>query len=704
LLCRCVAWALFVVAHAAAAATIDRQAVVRRNSPAVESIDATAPFSVGNGRFAFTVDVTGLQSLGSVYHPPGIPLDTMARWAWYSEPNPHLYTLAEASTVIDTDGKPVSYPTQENSAAGQWLRRNPSNYPLGEVGFVDGDGQPLAASDLTAIHQELDLWTGIISSRFAWRGIPVEVATLVHPDHDTLVVTASSRALRDGGLRVRLRFPRGFDAKTKNIPGLDWTLPGSHSTELAEHSSHSARLIRRRDALELQVGVNWEGSASFRAASSPHSFELLAKDRDTLAFEISFGLDRLPPVSSETEAREICAKHWAAFWASGAAVDLAGSTDPRARELERRVVLSQYLTAIQFDGEVPPSETGLTASSWYGKHNTEMVWWHVAHFAQWGRPEYIAHALDWFKRTLPYAQSLAAQRGLAGARWSKMVGPDGRESPGGNPLIVWNEPHSIYLAELLYRAHPTEDTLHAWKDVVLETASCMATMLHKDEKRGLYVLGPPLWIAQEIYDRTRSQNPCYELGYWRFALETAQAWRTRLGMRRSADWDQKIEQLSPLPVRGGRYVALESIPDTWENKESRHDHPSFLMALGMLPGPEVDRATMGRTLDSVLSSWDWDTKIWGWDYPMIAMTAARLGEPEKAMDILMKDGPGNHYSVNGQCPQRIDLSLYLPANGALLAAVGLMAGGWEGAPPGEAPGFPRDGAWHVRAEGFSRLP
>jgi len=89
---------------------------------------------------------------------------------------------------------------------------------------------------------------------------------------------------------------------------------------------------------------------------------------------------------------------------------------------------------------------------------------------------------------------------------------------------------------------------------------------------------------------------------------------------------------------------------------------------------------------------------------MIAMTAARLGEPEKAMDILMKDGPGNHYSVNGQCPQRIDLSLYLPANGALLAAVGLMAGGWEGAPPGEAPGFPRDGKWHVRAEGFSRLP
>jgi hypothetical protein len=32
---------------------------------------------------------------------------------------------------------------------------------------------------------------------------------------------------------------------------------------------------------------------------------------------------------------------------------------------------------------------------------------------------------------------------------------------------------------------------------------------------------------------------------------------------------------------------------------------------------------MTRTLDAVLSQWDWETKIWGWDYPMIAMTATR---------------------------------------------------------------------------------
>ena len=134
----------------------------------------------------------------------------------------------------------------------------------------------------------------------------------------------------------------------------------------------------------------------------------------------------------------------------------------------------------------------------------------------------------------------------------------------------------------------------------------------------------------------------------------------------------------------------------------------MLAPLGVLPmAPGVDRPTMERTLDAVLKTWDWETKIWGWDYPMVAMTAARLGEPKKAVDVLMKsDGPNNRYVSNGHVPQRGDLPVYLPANGALLAAVALMAGGWDGALKelGEAPGFPKDGTWVVRSEGLRKLP
>lgn len=41
---------------------INRKAVVERHTISVASFDTLASLSVGNGRFAFTVDATGLQS------------------------------------------------------------------------------------------------------------------------------------------------------------------------------------------------------------------------------------------------------------------------------------------------------------------------------------------------------------------------------------------------------------------------------------------------------------------------------------------------------------------------------------------------------------------------------------------------------------------------------------------------------------------
>ena len=85
------------------------------------------------------------------------------------------------------------------------------------------------------------------------------------------------------------------------------------------------------------------------------------------------------------------------------------------------------------------------------------------------------------------------------------------------------------------------------------------------------------------------------------------------------------------------------------------------------------------------------------------MSAARVGEPELAVDVLLMKGGMNKALPNGHYYQRANLPLYLPGNGNLLSAVALMAGGWDGAPPGSAPGFPKQG-WTVRAEGFRTMP
>jgi protein-glucosylgalactosylhydroxylysine glucosidase len=89
---------------------------------------------------------------------------------------------------------------------------------------------------------------------------------------------------------------------------------------------------------------------------------------------------------------------------------------------------------------------------------------------------------------------------------------------------------------------------------------------------------------------------------------------------------------------------------------------------------------------------------------MMAMTAARLGRPEAALDVLLMDTPKNTWLPNGHNYQEKRLPLYLPGNGGLLTAVAMMAAGWDGAPAGDAPGFPKDGRWKVRSEGLQPMP
>ena len=102
---------------------------------------------------------------------------------------------------------------------------------------------------------------------------------------------------------------------------------------------------------------------------------------------------------------------------------------------------------------------------------------------------------------------------------------------------------------------------------------------------------------------------------------------------------------------------------------------------------------MRATYLDVLRDWDWGS-TWGWDYPMMAMTATRLGEPGWAVDALMDAAGKNVVLPNGHNHQTDSLPLYLPGNGGLLAAVALMArthlDGGAGFPSG----------WDVQLEGF----
>jgi hypothetical protein len=683
---------------------IDRRALVMRHNVVVNKHDPLTPLSVGNGEFAFTADITGLQSFSHDYQA-GIPLGMRAQWGWHSLPNPEGYRLEDVLESYAVGGRQVPYasgigPDGEYSTAASWLRANPHRLHLGQIGLrsVKADGSPAAIEDLAGPHQLLDLWTGLLDSRFEIEGQPVEVRTVCHPARDLLAVRVESPLLASGRLTVTLAFPYGSGEWRDSA---NWTSPDRHTTE-ARISGCQADLVRVLDSSRYCVRVVCSESGGIRPVAN-HTFEISRQDGGPLEIVLGFSPAEIAvPLPGFHDVCEVSARHWAQFWGSGGAIDFSACADPRAGELERRVVLSQYLTAIQCAGSAPPQETGLACNSWYGKAHLEMHWWHAVHFALWDRLPLLERSLPWYQAILPLAQKTATQQGYGGARWPKMVGPDGRDSPSTvGVFLVWQQPHPIYFAELCYRAHPTRKTLDRYRQIVFETAEFMASYPVWDRANRRYVLGPALIPAQESYgrERTRNLNPAFELAYWHWALNVAQTWRERLGLARDPQWEQVLQQLSLPTVREGVYTAIETPPYTVPR-----DHPSMIAAWGVVPPtPLIDPQVMRQTLDRVLRTWDWPT-TWGWDYPMLAMTAARLGRPEQAVDALFIESAKNRYLANGHNYQSTRLPLYLPGNGGLLAAVAMMTAGWDGCPDSPAPGFPDDGQWHVRWEGLKRMP
>ncbi len=683
---------------------IDRRAVVMRHTVILERADPLTPLSVGNGRFAFTADISGLQTFPD-FHARGMPLGTHAEWGWHSLPNPAGYRLEDALEDYIVDGRAVPYLSGLDASgrytpAAEWLRANPHRLHLGRLGLhiVKANGTPLAVEDMTHPRQMLDLWAGLLDSRFEVEGQPVRVLTVCHPEQDVLAVRITSPLLDEGRLAVTLAFPYGA-AGWGNAA--DWTQPERHQTQ-AIIVGNRAEFTRILDADRYDVRLMCSPAAHVRTISA-HEYEIRQADGDTLEVVLTFAPTPLAdPLPDFDTTRAAAARHWAAFWESGGALDFSACTDPRAAELERRVVLSQYLTAVHCAGSMPPQETGLVCTSWYGKAHLEMHWWHAAHFALWDRLPLLERSLPWYERVLPLAQATAARQGYRGARWPKMVGPDGQDSPSEvGVFLIWQQPHPIYYAELCYRARPQRETLEQYRQIVFETAEFVASYPVWDKIGQRYILGPALIPAQESYarDRARNLNPTFELAYWYWALDVAQRWRERLGLGRHPDWERVLRHLARPAMRDGVYTAIETPPYTLPT-----DHPSLLAALGVLPPtPLIDPAVMQQTFDHVLRIWNWPT-TWGWDYPMLAMTAARLGRPEQAVDMLLFDSPKNRYLANGHNYQSPRLPLYLPGNGGLLAAVAMMAAGWDGAPDRPTPGFPTNGVWTVRAEGLRRMP
>ena len=679
---------------------IDRKELVQGHNPELFGFDYDSPMILGNGEFAFSADVTGLQTFYEDYRD-NLPLCTMSQWGWHTTPvsqERYSYTRDDLQlTMYDTYGRQVGYAKKKmpgNEQVYDWLRQNPHRLNLGRVGFgiKKRDGSPVKKEDITNIYQELDLYDGVLYSRFKVEGVPCAVRTCVHPTRDMIAVEVHSELITTHQMQIEITFPYGSPDKTAS----DWDNKDAHSTDVVFSDDGIVQMKRTLDQDEYYVTIR-ETSDNETEKRGRHLVVINAKTGNTIKTCIEFSNREKRSNIPTSRVFKECEAYWNNYWEEGGVIRLRDSRDPRGRELERRIILSQYLTAVQCAGSVPPQETGLSCNSWYGKFHLEMHFWHSAHFHFWNRTALLERSMQWYIDHLPDAKALAESQGYRGARWPKMVAADGIDSPSPiAPLLIWQQPHIIWYLESCYQDHPDQATLKKYADVMFETAEFMADFAVWDDQSGRYVLGPPCIPAQERHEPDKCMNPTYELEYWVFGLKIACQWRERMGLAPEKKWLDVMEKLAVPTIVNNTYMAQENCPETFEKVNT--DHPSMLCAYGLIPGSRIQPEVMDNTLTRVLNEWQFPT-MWGWDFGVIAMTATLLGRPDVAVDILLKETEKNCYVLSGNNRQmtRKDLPLYLPGNGSLLLAVAMMAADYKGCDR-NTPGFPDDGNWTVEFE------
>ncbi len=682
---------------------INRKELVSRHNPIIEKVDPANVLTVGNGELGFSADVTGMQTLYDTYNVT--PLCTMSQWGWHTQPvseSRYAYTLSDlVMTEYECNGRTVKYPKKKfpgNEEVYDWLRENPHRLNLARIGLLL-DHSAIVPEQLSAVHQELHLYDGELVSRLRVDGMDLEVTTICDNEgNDVLGFRLKGAAVAGGRLSVQLTLPYG----SPDITASDWIRTGRHTTECVEEQDGCMLLKHTLDRDVVYIRV--DSAQTAHCSLSGHALTLEpvgAKMEFTVAFAQSKEKLCLQSVE-QTFANGITG--WNRFWEKGGIIRLNRSKDIRAVELERRIILSQYLMALNSAGSMPPQETGLTCNSWYGKMHLEMYLWHCAWLPLWGHTDLCERSFAWYLEHLPQARENAARNGYRGARWPKMIAGEGIDCPSPiAPLLVWQQPHIIYMLEMAYQVEQKREFLEKYWPLVEETAVFMADFVVKNPQTGSYDIPAPVIPAQECHSEVTTVNPAFEVAYFSYTLRLAVEWARRLNREYDPKWSEVAENMAPLTELDNVYLATRNCVTTFT--EFNKDHPSMLGAYGLIDGAalscsQIDPAVMGNTLDKVLECWDYPT-LWGWDFAMMAMTAVRLGRPELAIEILLKDTPKNCYLTSGQNRQigRADLPLYLPGNGSLLLVMPIMTAGYRGCEK-DCPGFPDDGQWTVEYEGI----
>ena len=283
---------------------IDRYAMVTMYNIYNSDMGNLKSFSVGNGEFEFTVDITGMQTF------------------------PEFYSgVISPGTISERE------------------RNTLSHFPLAKVGLqiLKKDVNEISIKDILNPFQKLDLWTGEIDSRFNIEDVPVHLKTVCHPDYDMISVKIISDLIGMKRLKVKIIFP-----SEDTLPGRsDFTSPDNSITNILSDTNNITLISRSRNKDKYYV-LLWRNSARLKPITKQLYYLEPARPDSVYSFSCQFLNDTVNERMQnfgETEAAS--KKKWETFWKSideSEFSQYAGSND---NEIQRKAILSLYLSGIK---------------------------------------------------------------------------------------------------------------------------------------------------------------------------------------------------------------------------------------------------------------------------------------------------------------------------------------------------------------------
>lgn len=606
-----------------------KQSFVEKFDIINEKIDSLAPLTIGNGNLAFTMDITGLQTLAKEYKT--IPLLTMANKFAQKE----IVGALEKEKFLARDGRIVSYMTtsvgQEEAFTSR--RTNRFKYNMFNLAFYFND-ELIKKEEISLIKQRLYLYYGLVVSKFTYQNEEIITRAYVDSKFDTIVFSFKSRLFKKG-LNVRLSAneawynKEGQNAKIANI-------------------SYDKEKITIADSYRKDI-INYKLKDMFIVKKDSSLAIYSSKEEN----EITLG------INSEIKRSY---NEWPEFWLT--TKDYYNDN----LEIQRRIVLSLYLIRVNSMGIYPPAETGLTCNSWYGKFHLEMHLWHHLGMIYYGHSKLVLPAIDYYLTIFDEAKKRAQENGFLGARWPKMTDETGLDSPSEiGCLLMWQQPHLIFMLAAMKKEDPNLD-LTKYKELIYETALCLKSFFVYEN--GKYYLDKPLRPAQEFYEPETVDSPIFEVEYFIHALGLATTLLADLGLE--VNFSDIINKAVLPKIYEGAYEG--HLNTTMTYTKYNHDHPLPIMPYSFFKSERLDPKIMENSLEKILKTFNIDT-MWGWDFPSFAMCLYHLGKYDEALTMLLSSYPKNTYLKNGhniQYPEEETLPLYLPGNGAFLIASHLL--------------------------------